>query len=133
MDSGRNATGEESKAGSSVTKQPSLGLTVWAFLNSAVGLWFLGTVAVGGGVWLFQQWRDQVQSDLTTQARFDHINLELSFRLSQFYASVLTGSGWLRPGCHGPEDAIILLALDPKFSQDKGCVPLLQHVSRIRP
>jgi len=57
---------------------------LWSFLNSAFGIWLLSTIAVGGGAWAFQQWKDAHDRETQVQERIDRLNFEYAGRIAQF-------------------------------------------------
>jgi hypothetical protein len=67
--------------------------TLWNFLNSTFGLWFFTTIVFGGAIWLFQQWRDRYDHEMAIVSRFENINLEIAFRLNEYYGKILADAG----------------------------------------
>jgi len=61
---------------------------IWTFLNSAFALWLLSSIAVGGGAWLFQQWRDAHEHSLSVEEKFERLNFEAAGRTAQYLSWV---------------------------------------------
>lgn len=70
----------------------------WTLVNSGIFLWFLTTVAIGGGSWAFQAWRDRITGEKALEERTDILMLELSGRLAQFEA-------WMKNNVDEPSPA----------------------------
>jgi hypothetical protein len=57
---------------------------LWEFINSAFGLWLLSTLAVSGGAFAFQQWRDWVDQTSAEEANLTRLEYEVAARVSQY-------------------------------------------------
>ena len=77
---------EESSDQKEITRKTRVRELLWTFLNSSFGLWLLATCAVGGGAWVYQQWRDSVSANNNAVQRKDKLRLEIAGRTSQFAA-----------------------------------------------
>ena len=50
------------------------------FLNSPFGLWFLSTIFISAGSWIFTEWRDSRQAHAERQERTARLDLEITNR-----------------------------------------------------
>jgi hypothetical protein len=66
------------------TSEEKPGNRVWEFINSAFGLWLLSTLAVSGGAFAFQQWRDYVDQTSAAEANLTRLEYEVASRVSQY-------------------------------------------------
>jgi hypothetical protein len=57
---------------------------LWDFINSAFGLWLLSTLAVSGGAFAFQQWRDWVDATSAEETNLMRLEYEVASRVSQY-------------------------------------------------
>ncbi len=57
---------------------------LWDFINSGFGLWLLSTIAVSGGAFAFQQWRDYVDETTAEETNLTRLEYEVASRVSQY-------------------------------------------------
>jgi hypothetical protein len=76
----------------------------WRFVNSSLGIWFLSTLVVGTGSWLFSVWRDARTARRENTRTIQRLDIEITTRLDQFASSV---NGLL--GRHAYETALAAL------------------------
>jgi hypothetical protein len=57
---------------------------VWDFLNSAIFLWFLSTVAVGSASFWFARWSSDKEAEKTRSERVQRLDAEIASRLRCF-------------------------------------------------
>ena len=63
---------------------------IWAFLNSAVGIWLLTSIIGGVGVWQFERYLDARDRQRVWLEAVEHLSLEYGGRLSQYSAWFMT-------------------------------------------
>jgi hypothetical protein len=59
------------------------GGSLWAFLNSAFGLWLLSTLAVSMITWGFSKLQEDRANELANRDAFQHLNTEIGARIHQ--------------------------------------------------
>ena len=57
---------------------------IWAFVNSAFGIWFLTTVVGGGAIWSFEKYLNAREHRLLLSERAERIDLEIEARIAQY-------------------------------------------------
>ena len=59
--------------------------TVWTFLNSGLGLWFLSTIVIGLFTYFFNEYKEKQNATKDREVKIKQLDLEVESRISQFW------------------------------------------------
>lgn len=96
---------------------------VWAFLNSAFGLWFLSAVLISGAGTLISHIRTQQTETKRTTELIERLDIEISYRLSQVLSRLYELTDKTKDpklsSAHTPDEVARVLALLVEPRADK--------------
>lgn len=62
--------------------------SVWTFLNSGLGIWFLSTIVIGFFTYLFNEYKENKKTATEQETKIQQIDLEIESRISQFWVHI---------------------------------------------
>ncbi len=90
-------------------------LSVWKVINSPFFLWFLSTIVIGTGTFIFGKWQEQRKICLSNQEIVRKLDLEISNRLSFFCQQTIAKVS--------QEEALLILERPAKSDFPPGVFP----------
>src|SRR4051794_39520591 len=69
----------------SLSTQKDKSNSIWTFLNSGLGLWFLSTIVIGFFTYLFNEYKEDKKTTTVQEEKIKQLDLEIESRISQFW------------------------------------------------